>query len=214
MVEAWLQRLVEGMQGTMKAVIKRAASNVNEMALADFLFGHPAQVALLGLQFQWTADMQARTAPRVPSSQGRLLPAASQRCPFRAHPCAGGAQPRRLTMGKHALRTRLPQQCLPAGRAQERHAHPWLAHRAAGARRWHSRRPRRTRARSRARRARRRRCCARWWPSRCARTSRASSASAWRPASRSTCTRRSPAARGPPHRAGLRVARTLSLSLP
>jgi len=46
MVEAWLQRLVEGMQGTMKAVIKRAASNVNEMALADFLFGHPAQVAL------------------------------------------------------------------------------------------------------------------------------------------------------------------------
>jgi len=71
MVEAWLQRLVEGMQGTMKAVIKRAASNVNEMALADFLFGHPAQVALLGLQFQWTADMQARAAPRMPSSQGR-----------------------------------------------------------------------------------------------------------------------------------------------
>ena len=60
MVEVWLQRLVEGMQGTMKAIIKRAASNVNEMGLQDFIFSHPAQTALLGLQFQWTADTQAR----------------------------------------------------------------------------------------------------------------------------------------------------------
>ncbi len=60
MVEAWLQRLVEGMQGTVKAVVKRAARNVAEMGLRDFIFGHPAQVALLGLQFQWTADTQAR----------------------------------------------------------------------------------------------------------------------------------------------------------
>lgn len=60
MVEAWLQRLVEGMQGTMKTLIRRAARSVNEMGLQDFLFGHPAQIALLGLQFQWTADTQAR----------------------------------------------------------------------------------------------------------------------------------------------------------
>ena len=58
MVEAWVQKLVDGMQNTMKAVIKRAARNVNEMSLEDFLFSNPAQVALLGLQFQWTADTQ------------------------------------------------------------------------------------------------------------------------------------------------------------
>jgi hypothetical protein len=29
------------------------------MGLEDFIFGHPAQTALLGIQFQWTADTQA-----------------------------------------------------------------------------------------------------------------------------------------------------------
>lgn len=66
MVEGWLQRLVEGMQGTMKAIIKRAHRNVYEMGLQDFIFSTPAQVALLGLQFQWTADTQARA--HIPSS--------------------------------------------------------------------------------------------------------------------------------------------------
>ncbi|KAI3432720.1 hypothetical protein D9Q98_004263 [Chlorella vulgaris] len=58
-IEVWLQRLVEGMQSTMKAIIKRAHRRVHEMQLEEFLFSHPAQVALLGLQFQWTADTQA-----------------------------------------------------------------------------------------------------------------------------------------------------------
>ena len=58
MVEGWLAKVVDGMQGTMKAIIKRANRNVNEMKLDEFLFSHPAQVALLGLQFQWTADTQ------------------------------------------------------------------------------------------------------------------------------------------------------------
>lgn len=40
-------------------VIKRAVRNVYEMGLEDFIFGHPAQIALLGIQFQWTADTQA-----------------------------------------------------------------------------------------------------------------------------------------------------------
>ena len=57
-MEVWLQRLVDAMQGTMKAIIKRAARHVNELSLEDFLLSNPAQVALLGLQFQWTADMQ------------------------------------------------------------------------------------------------------------------------------------------------------------
>ncbi len=58
MVETWVQKLVDGMQSTMKAVIKKAARTVNEMSLEDFLFSNSAQVALLGLQFQWTADTQ------------------------------------------------------------------------------------------------------------------------------------------------------------
>ena len=46
------------MQTTMKSIIKRAHREVYEQELEAFLFGHPAQVSLLGLQFQWTADMQ------------------------------------------------------------------------------------------------------------------------------------------------------------
>jgi len=32
------------------------------MSLEDFIFSHPAQIALLGIQFQWTADTQAALA--------------------------------------------------------------------------------------------------------------------------------------------------------
>lgn len=53
------------MQSTMKAIVKRAYRNVQEMGFADFVFSHPAQVALLGIQFQWTADMQARSVETV-----------------------------------------------------------------------------------------------------------------------------------------------------
>ena len=60
MVESWVQRLVDGMQGTMKAIIKRAARHVNQLSLQEFIFNSPAQVALLGLQLQWTADTQVR----------------------------------------------------------------------------------------------------------------------------------------------------------
>ena len=42
----WLQRLVDGMQGTMKAIIKRAYRNVQEMSFEDFVFSYPAQVKL------------------------------------------------------------------------------------------------------------------------------------------------------------------------
>lgn len=44
----------------MKAIIRRAHREVYEQELEAFIFGHPAQVALLGLQFQWTAEMQVR----------------------------------------------------------------------------------------------------------------------------------------------------------
>lgn len=58
-IEVWLQRLVDGMQGTVKETIKRAHYNVNVMGLEEFIFSHPAQISLLGIQFQWTADTQA-----------------------------------------------------------------------------------------------------------------------------------------------------------
>mmetsp|Transcript_5388 Transcript_5388/g.12712 ORF Transcript_5388/g.12712 Transcript_5388/m.12712 type:complete len:4322 (-) Transcript_5388:507-13472(-) len=57
-IEVWLQRLVDGMQDTVKQNIKRAVRNVLEMNLEEFIFGNPAQIALLGIQFQWTADTQ------------------------------------------------------------------------------------------------------------------------------------------------------------
>lgn len=58
-IEVWLQRLVDGMQDTVKQTIKRAVRNVQEMNLDDFIFSNPAQISLLGIQFQWTADTQA-----------------------------------------------------------------------------------------------------------------------------------------------------------
>ena len=75
MVEQWVQRLVDGMQGTMKAIIKRAARSVNELSLEDFLFNNPAQVALLGLQFQWTADTQVVHSPEsfLPSQVKQIV---------------------------------------------------------------------------------------------------------------------------------------------
>lgn len=61
------------LQATMKDVIRKVSSEVYEQELEAFLFGHPAQVALLGLQFQWTADVQVRWA----SCKGNEVPAAS-----------------------------------------------------------------------------------------------------------------------------------------
>ena len=61
-IEVWLQSLVDGMQDTVKANIKRAYTEVNEQSLEDFIFGHPAQVSLLGIQFLWTADNQTALA--------------------------------------------------------------------------------------------------------------------------------------------------------
>ena len=61
-IEVWLQRLVDGMKNTVCAVIKRAIRNVYAQDLETFIFGHPAQISLLGIQFMWTADTQAALA--------------------------------------------------------------------------------------------------------------------------------------------------------
>ena len=57
-IEVWLQRLVDGMKDTVCAIIKAANRNVYNQELEAFIFGHPAQIALLGIQFMWTADTQ------------------------------------------------------------------------------------------------------------------------------------------------------------
>ena len=54
-IEAWLQNLVDGMQSTIKNVIRMAHGEVHEQDLETFIFQHPAQVSLLGIQFLWTA---------------------------------------------------------------------------------------------------------------------------------------------------------------
>jgi dynein heavy chain len=57
--EAWLGRLVAGMQGEMRRRARDAAFEVYEQDLSEFLFNRPAQMALLGLQFRWAADASA-----------------------------------------------------------------------------------------------------------------------------------------------------------
>jgi len=57
-IEVWLQNLVDGMQTAVKGIIKKANACVADMPLEEFIFSHPAQISLLGIQFLWTADMQ------------------------------------------------------------------------------------------------------------------------------------------------------------
>jgi dynein heavy chain, axonemal len=69
--EVWLQRLVDGMRAAVRGSIRRAARDVQAVgaagvgaggAAAAFVFGAPAQAALLGLQLLWTADVQGALA--------------------------------------------------------------------------------------------------------------------------------------------------------
>jgi len=82
--EVWLQRLVDGMRAAVRGGIRRAARDVQALgaagagagtggaggaggaggggAAAAFVFGAPAQAALLGLQLLWTADVQGALA--------------------------------------------------------------------------------------------------------------------------------------------------------
>lgn len=46
------------MKGTVCAIIKQAQRDVYNQDLETFLFSHPAQISLLGIQFMWTADTQ------------------------------------------------------------------------------------------------------------------------------------------------------------
>lgn len=71
-VEVWLQRLVKGMQSTVKSSIRQAVEDMQTQSLEEFIFSHPAQVALLGLQFQWTTDQQAALHAAYRQEKGAL----------------------------------------------------------------------------------------------------------------------------------------------
>ena len=57
--ETWLAELVESMRETMRWEARRAAKEVHRTPIEDFVWSRPAQMALLGLQVKWTADVQS-----------------------------------------------------------------------------------------------------------------------------------------------------------
>lgn len=57
-MELWLADLVKKMHTTMKLLMQKASQFVYEVDTVEFILTQPAQVALLGLQFQWTAEVQ------------------------------------------------------------------------------------------------------------------------------------------------------------
>ena len=76
-VEVWLQRLVTGMQETMRDLIRETAYDVREeeIDLADLIFNRPAQVALLGLQLRWTGETLAALQAAAGDEKGALTKA-------------------------------------------------------------------------------------------------------------------------------------------
>ena len=57
--ETWLAELVESMRETMRYEARRAAKEIHRTPVEDFLYNRPSQMALLGLQLKWTADVQS-----------------------------------------------------------------------------------------------------------------------------------------------------------
>eukprot|EP00741_Cyanophora_paradoxa_P017811 tig00021017_g17202.t1 len=58
-IEDWLTKLEKEMQRTMKDIVRNSTEDINgSMPLEEFIAKYPAQVALLGIQLQWTQDCQ------------------------------------------------------------------------------------------------------------------------------------------------------------
>jgi hypothetical protein len=60
-VEQWLAQLVAAMQATVKSVMRTALANIEDARVAEFIIAHPAQAALLAIQFRWTIEVQVST---------------------------------------------------------------------------------------------------------------------------------------------------------
>jgi len=61
-VEDWLNLLIDTMKLTVKDIAREGAANCDSMDLTKFAFEYCAQVALLGIQFQWTNDAESALA--------------------------------------------------------------------------------------------------------------------------------------------------------
>jgi len=77
-IEVWLQRLVDGMKETVRGIIKRSTRDVEALSRDEFLFTYPAQIALLGIQLQWTAQLQ--TALLAAKTKKDVVHQARKRC--------------------------------------------------------------------------------------------------------------------------------------
>ena len=58
MIEDWLCRLEKDMQKSMKKSCKDGLMSIDKRDLKPYTFDTPAQVALLGVQMQWTNQLQ------------------------------------------------------------------------------------------------------------------------------------------------------------
>jgi dynein heavy chain len=57
-IEDYLTKLVQGMQTTMKDVVRDVSVDCESISLEDLIKKYPAQVCLLGIQLQWTREAQ------------------------------------------------------------------------------------------------------------------------------------------------------------
>ncbi|KAJ3090810.1 hypothetical protein HK102_002597 [Quaeritorhiza haematococci] len=56
-VEVWLNRLVDTMRKTLKALLGDAVSSYEEKPREQWIFDHPAQITLAGTQIWWTTEV-------------------------------------------------------------------------------------------------------------------------------------------------------------
>jgi len=57
-IEDWLNQLLKEMRRSMKDIVRAGANDFEAMQWSDFIAKYCAQVALLGVQFMWTSDVQ------------------------------------------------------------------------------------------------------------------------------------------------------------
>mmetsp|Transcript_22862 Transcript_22862/g.57026 ORF Transcript_22862/g.57026 Transcript_22862/m.57026 type:complete len:4419 (+) Transcript_22862:2-13258(+) len=81
-IEDWLNALLREMQNSLRAIVRDAASDCEALDTADLTHKYQAQVALIAIQFKWTADCEdalfrakSERAPMMATNkknQGRL----------------------------------------------------------------------------------------------------------------------------------------------
>ncbi|KAJ1633354.1 dynein heavy chain and region D6 of dynein motor-domain-containing protein [Pavlovales sp. CCMP2436] len=57
-IEDWLNALLREMQNSLRAIVRDAASDCEALDTADLTHKYQAQVALIAIQFKWTADCE------------------------------------------------------------------------------------------------------------------------------------------------------------